>query len=195
MIYVTYDSGLSYPQNALFGLGVASAEGHTPPAGLDSFGVDESVLTYGIDERFYEVQSSDVLILRDASVVDAMKAEDLLSEAVALKYAEADAYAQDLIADAYDNPVQGTTVDGVQYEKLVNSRRKDKADKLAGEIALDQAEKDEAKTDQKLSEYENKTQTANDKARTEINKGNAAAEVLAMDIPTITTWPIWSAPV
>ena len=111
------------------------------------------------------------------------------------KYAEADIYAQNLIDDAYANPVQGSSVDGVQYEKLVNSRRKDKADKLAGEIALDTAEKDEAKTDQKLSEYERKCQEANDKARTEIDKGDTADEVMAMDIPTITTWPVWSPPV
>ena len=128
---------------------------------------------------------------REATANDRMT----LAEAVANKYAEADAYAQGLIDDAYANPVQGVTVDNVLHERIVNSRRKDKADKLAGEIALDQAEKDEAKTDQKLSEYERKCQEANDKARTNIDKGNDADEVMAMDIPTITTWPEWSPPV
>ena len=118
-----------------------------------------------------------------------------LAEAVAAKYSEADVYGQSLINAAYANPTQGANVDGELQKRIVGSRQKDRADKVAGEITLTQEEKDIAKTDQKLSEYETKVNDAIDKARAEIDKKDTAAEVMALDIPTITTWPVWSPPV
>jgi hypothetical protein len=77
MVWVSYDSGLAYPQPALFGKGVGHADGtHTPPAGLSSFSVDESVLIHGKNEDYYEVTAADTLTPKSQSIVDA----DLLEE-------------------------------------------------------------------------------------------------------------------
>lgn len=118
-----------------------------------------------------------------------------LEEAQASKYNESENYAQSLIDAAMANPQQGVTANAQIYKHRLNTRVQDKANKQAGDIVLTQAEKDQAKIDQKLSEYEGKCWDASDKAIKEIDKGTTVDEVMAIDIPTITVWPIWSPPV
>ena len=115
------------------------------------------------------------------------------SRAAAIKKAESDAYAEDLIEAAYSNPSVGVTENPGTYKKIVAARERNNANKLAGEIALAQDEKDQAKVDQKLSEYDGKVTVANDKSYTEIDKKSYVSEVEALVIETITTWPTWVA--
>jgi len=82
MIYVTYDSSQSFPQVAKFGRGIEDDSGnHTPPAGLSSFAVDETTLTYGIDERLYDVIAVDTLVDKTQTEVDAITEQDALPAA------------------------------------------------------------------------------------------------------------------
>ena len=112
------------------------------------------------------------------------------------KKVESDAYAQALIDAAFENPQQGVTVNKVNHRRQVETRRAGKADKSAGEIALSQAEKDEAKIDQKLSEYENKVWTDNDKVHTNIDAiVDNVSMIMAYDISTSTNWNVWTPPV
>ena len=108
------------------------------------------------------------------------------------KYLESEAHADSLISAAYANPTDGVTENPSTYKKMVNARERDKANKVAGEITLDQTEKDVAKVDQKLSEYDGKTWIANDKCYTNIDKKDFVSEVEAIDILTIVVWPVWT---
>ena len=118
-----------------------------------------------------------------------------LDRAVEVKKNESDDYAQALIDDANANPQVGVVIDSSANKRRTESRRKDKADKQAGEIALDQEEKDQAKTDQKLSEYETKCWDESDKVHANIDKEDTVNDVMAIDVATNTTWPIWEPPV
>ena len=118
-----------------------------------------------------------------------------LEYAYSVKKNEADAYAQNLIDEAFANPQIGITTDPDAHKRRTGSRRKDKADKQAGEIALTQEEKDEAKIDQKLSEYEIKCWDAADKVHGNVDKEDTVAGVMVIDVETNTTWPIWEPPV
>ena len=117
-----------------------------------------------------------------------------LPQAQAAKTRESEQYAADLIHAANAHPQQGLNVDPDLHRRRADARRKDKADKQAGELALDEDEKNQAKVDQKMSEYEGKCWAASDKAIKEIDKGDDVAEVMALEIPTITTWPVWEPP-
>jgi len=108
---------------------------------------------------------------------------------------EADAYGQNLIDDAYGNPQQGISTEAEIHKRRTESRRKDKADKQAGEITLTEEEKNQSKTDQKLSEYETKCWDASDKVHANIDKEDTVDDVMAIDVETNTTWPIWEPPV
>lgn len=121
--------------------------------------------------------------------------ENLAQEAINSKSQECEDYAENLIILSQTNPVLGLNVDPIKYAKRVKSREKDKANKLAGEITLTQDEKDQAKTDQKLSEYEVKCWAASDKAIKEVNKGTDPELIMVLDVSTLTTWPIWTPPV
>jgi len=79
-----------------------------------------------------------------------------LDEAKIIKNNEIRVHADYLIREAYSNPREGIVSDPDDHRNIMSVRRNNKSDKLAGEIALTQAEKDEAKTDQKLSEFEQK---------------------------------------
>ena len=119
---------------------------------------------------------------------------ELLQMAKKKRYLDVKVYAQNLIDSAYANPTQGVTADPQIHKEKMNIRRNQKADKLAGEIALTQAEKDEAKTDQKLSEYEYKIWDDADKAITNIDKLNTVQEIEDFDIST-QSWNVWTPPV
>lgn len=118
-----------------------------------------------------------------------------LERAVAVKTDESETYAQSLITEAYANPISGQTENPVTYNRRVETRRKDKADKQAGDITLDQAEKDEAKSDQKLSEYEGKAWTSSDKVIKNIHKESTVNGVMGIDVQSSITWPVWTPPV
>lgn len=118
-----------------------------------------------------------------------------VDEAKEIKYYEAEEYAESLISQAYANPTEGAVEDAVRNSKRVKVRERDKANRIAGGITLTQDEKDQAKIDQKLSEYEVKCWAASDKAIEEINKGTDVYAIKALDISTLTTWPVWVPPV
>lgn len=104
-------------------------------------------------------------------------------------------YANNLVDSAFSNPTQTITdIDPSAQRRKINKRRNNRVDKQAGEIALTQAEKDMAKTDQKLSEYEVKIDDDKDKAITNMMKLNTVEEVSNFDI-TAQTWTVWSPPV
>ena len=118
-----------------------------------------------------------------------------LEQAKRIKVQECEQYAETLIENSKSNPTQGVSVDPIMYSKRIKAREKDKANKLAGEIILTQEEKDQAKTDQKLSEYEVKCFDASDKAIKEVEKETTIDDIMAIDVITITTWPVWVAPI
>lgn len=109
------------------------------------------------------------------------------------KVVSANSYAIGLIHNAYSNPIEGVEVDATIQRNVMSLRRNNKANKLAGEIALTQAEKDESKVDQKLSEYELKVLADADKVIANINKLDTVEEVNAFDI-TVQNWNMWVAP-
>ena len=117
-----------------------------------------------------------------------------LEHAVKIKSNESEQYAQANIDQAYSEPTQGVIVDGATHKRRTESRRKDKSDKQAGEIVLTEDEKNEAKTDQKLSEHETKCWDASDKVLKNIDKESTVVDVMAIDVATNTNWPVWSAP-
>ena len=142
------------------------------------------------------VQTSDWLLAND-NLIDyktaaEIEAEDLLIAQTAKKI-EINNHADALIENAYSNPTQTTTADPIIHRRDVEFRRNDKADKLAGEISLTQAEKDEAKIDQKLSEYEVKIYQDSDKAKTNMYKLNTSTEVNAFDV-SAENWNLWISP-
>ena len=120
----------------------------------------------------------------------------ILSSELIRKKQEAEQHAQALIDKTFSNPTQSDVDINLKFhKKLVEARQNDKANRLAGGISLGIDEIDQAKTDQKLSEYEVKCWEAYIKAIAEIDKKSTAAEVVAININNITTWPEWSPPV
>ena len=117
-----------------------------------------------------------------------------IEEAQDSKAAECDSYAQGLIDAAYAEPTQGSTVNSDRNKRRTESRRKDLSDKMAGEFTLTQAEKDQSKVDQKLSEYEVKVYDDSDKAVINMLKLNTAIEIYAFDI-SAESWNVWTPPV
>ncbi len=91
MKYVTYDSGLGYPQPAKFGRGVEHEDGTlTPPPGLSYFSVDDTSLTLGLDERFYTVTAVDTLTPKPQTEVDTITEQDALPAAKEAKQSAID---------------------------------------------------------------------------------------------------------
>ena len=123
---------------------------------------------------------------------------ELLVRAQKAKTSEIERHAEGLIATAYTTPTQGDVAAPVNSDKhrdKMAHRRNAKADKLAtGSLTLTAAEKDEAKTDQKLSEHEGKIYTDSDKAVTNMLKLTTSVEVKAFNIEA-ETWTSWTPPV
>ena len=104
-------------------------------------------------------------------------------------------YANALIEDANANPTQGSMGgDALLNKKQLNRRRADRADKLAGDINISPPDKEQAKTDQKLSEYETKISADENKASSNMMKLNTVDEVMAFDVPA-ENWNVWAPPV
>ena len=117
-----------------------------------------------------------------------------LQEAYSNKEQEIITYGDALINGAYANPEQGVTVNFTLYKSKVNRRKSNKADKLASEIVLTTEEKDEAKVDEKLSEYEVKISNDQDKAITNLYKLNTVTDIMTFDVQA-ENWNVWVAPV
>jgi len=117
-----------------------------------------------------------------------------LERAYITKGNEIGVYSADLIEGAYANPVQGDVENPKVYRTQLNRRRANNADKLAGELSLGQPDKDQAKTDQKLSEYEVKISNDENKALSNMHKLDTVDEVMMFDVPA-QNWNIWTPPV
>ena len=114
-IFITYDPTASYPQPAQFGRGITDdKENHTPPTGMASFFVDDTTLTQGIDERFYNVTAADTLTAKSQSIVDGIIEQDALPSAKETKQLAIDSN----YATAEDVPV---TLAGYSFDANTKS--------------------------------------------------------------------------
>ena len=117
-----------------------------------------------------------------------------IEESQQSKTNEIELYADNLVKNAYNNPTQSQTdIDGKRYKNKVNLRSKDKSNKVSGEVTLTQDEKDQSKTDQKLSEYELKIDNDTDKAISNMLKLNTVDEIKSFDV-SAETWNVWTPP-
>ena len=117
-----------------------------------------------------------------------------ISDVIKNKEREIYLYAESQINFAYSNPIQSISIPPDVQRKKMLIRRNQKTDKILGNIALTQIEEDEAKADQKLSEYELKIWNDADKAISNLNKLNTIAEVESFNISE-ENWNIWNPPV
>ena len=115
-------------------------------------------------------------------------------QAYETKEAEIDTYSDNLIANAYANPIQGITVNPDYYKKKINRRKSNKSDKIASEIELTDDEKNEAKTDEKLSEYEVKITADQDKAITNLHKLGGVENIMSFNVEA-ESWNVWTPPI
>lgn len=181
MIYVSYDSSVAYPQDALFGVGVQTAEGHTPPAGLSSFAVDDIDLVHGIDERFYQVDAADSLSPLDQATVDAFNLEDYKE----VSYLQVDGQASIRQEAAEANPSIGVNLDENGRVRN-NNRRNNKAKKKINTIT---------DADDHLFDHIDLIYDAADLIRDDIE---AALDIPMVDaildvMPVDARWPVWVA--
>lgn len=107
---------------------------------------------------------------------------------------EIDVYGEELINQAYANPVVDVIVDPTWHKKKVGRRKSNKVDKIVGEIALGQSEKDEAKVDEKLSGFELKIMDDQDKAASNLHKLSGILDIMAFDV-VAENWSTWVPPV
>jgi hypothetical protein len=115
MVWVTYDPGLPYPQDADFGSGIERKGSHTPPDGFVSFLVPNSNLSEGIDERFYQVTSADNLSTRSPTEIQAIKDAD------AAKQQAKEAEMNNAVTQT-SNPMAGGLTEVVERIKLMEQR-------------------------------------------------------------------------
>ena len=138
----------------------------------------ETDLSHMVEISQWLIDNQDLITMKSEET----KLAEALSASQHEKTLEIDIYAYELIDNAYSNPMQDVTVNPIIYKNDMALRRNDKADKLAGEIALSVDEKLSSKTDQKLSEYEYKISQDRNKAVTNMLKLNTAVEVNAFDV-------------
>jgi hypothetical protein len=181
MIYVTYDSGASYPQDAKFGLGVSDADGnHVPPSGLSSFSVEDSDLVHGTREDFYTVTAADVLTPLSGVEVDNI----LLGEYKLYGYTVADNEAERRIVLAELNPAIGQYLD--ENGRIRNNRRRNtKAKRRINEIT---------DADDHLLDHTDLIFDSRDLRIDAIESTSTTAEIDAIiaDIKNDIHWPTWS---
>lgn len=115
-------------------------------------------------------------------------------EAYLLKENEIIIYGDNLILNAYANPQVDLNVNPNHYLKKVNRIKSNKMDKLAGDIALTQEEKDEAKLHEKLSEYEIKISDDQDKAINNLHKIIIVSDIIDFNIIE-QSWNTWTPPI
>ena len=163
-------------------------------AQLNSFGYYSFVTPPQTGQTEYNTLTSSPVVLIDGTyTVTYVYADIPLVEAFIKKSDEIRAYASQLVQEATSNPTEGVTVDPDDYTKISDSARKDRSDKLSGEIALSQAEKDDAKNAQKLSEFEGKIWADASKAISNMEKLSTTLEVSNFDI-SAESWNVWIAP-
>lgn len=137
--------------------------------------------------------SSPMVLIDGVYTVTYVYADVPLEEAQVTKHKEINAYGWQLIYDANGNPTDGITMEPEENIKRSANRTKDRANKLAGELTLKKSEKNEAKNDQKLSEYEGKVWADANKAIANMLKLDTTAEVSAFDV-SAENWNVWIAP-
>lgn len=104
-------------------------------------------------------------------------------------------HANALIENANANPTQELLGgDALLNKKQLNRRRADRADRVAGELPIDEVDKDQAKTDQKLAEYETKISKDENKALDNMYKLSTVDEVMAFDVAG-QNWNVWTPPI
>ena len=143
--------------------------------------------------EYNTLTSSPVVLLNGTYTVTYVYTDIPLVEAFIKKSDEIRAYANQLVQEATSNPTEGVTVDPADYTKISDSARKDRSDKLSGEVALSQAEKDDAKNAQKLSEFEGKIWADASKANLNMEKLSTTLEVSNFYI-SAESWNVWIAP-
>lgn len=116
------------------------------------------------------------------------------AEAYAEKEAEIDAYGDALIDAAYASPAQGVVTNSGYHKKVVNRRKSNRADKMAGDTTLSEAEKEESKMDEKLSEYETKITKDQDKAFANLYKLSGVDSIMSFDVAQ-QNWSTWTPPI
>lgn len=116
------------------------------------------------------------------------------TEAYAIKELGIDTYGDKLIENAYSNPVEGIIENPIFYRKKVSRRKSNKSDKISAEVSLKEVEKNEAKTDEKLSGYEVKISDDQDKAITNLYKLSGVDNIMSFDVAA-ENWTIWVPPV
>lgn len=152
-------------------------------------------IVFGIVQVIYLSERIDTMTTSEADASGIVFTPISLESALTTKESEIDIYANLLIDNAFSNPtIDQTDINPRVQRNIMSVRRNDKSDKLAGEITLTQEEKDESKTDQKLSEYELKINQDSDKAKVNVNKLNTVVEVVNFDI-SAESWNVWNPPV
>jgi len=142
----------------------------------------------------YNRLTGNPIVLIDGTYTVTYVYEDIsLEDAQAKKTAEINTYADNLVYQANTNPIDGVTMRAEDNIKKANTRRKDRLDKLASEKLLNEDEKNEAKTDQKLSEFEGKIWSDADKAISKMVKLDTTLEISNFDV-SAQNWNVWVAP-
>ena len=137
---------------------------------------------------------SSTMVLIDGVYTLTYVYEDVtLEEAQLTKTNEINEYANGLILDANSNPTDGVTMEASKNVNASTLRRKSRADKLSAEILLSEVEKNEAKNDQKLSEFEGKIGDDTDKAISNMMKLKTTIDVSLFDV-SLENWNTWVAP-
>ena len=161
---------------------------------LSSFGYYNYVTPPQTGQTEYNTLTSSPMVLIDGVYTVTYVYSDIdLIDAYIRKGDEIRAYANQLVTDATSNPVDGLVVDPIDYAKVSNSARNDRADKISGELTLTQAEKDDAKNAQKLSEFEGKIWADAGKATSNMEKLSTTLEVSNFNI-SAESWNVWIAP-
>lgn len=109
------------------------------------------------------------------------------------KIEEIDKKFDSLSTIAYSNPQISVEKDPKNHKKDISIRTNNKLNKIVGEILLTQEEKDEAKLDQKLSEYEVKLSINKNKVLTNLYKLTGAGEINNFDVE-LENWESWTPP-
>ena len=140
--------------------------------------------------EYNRLVSSPIVLIDGVYTMTFVYADVTLEEAYSTKETEINAYAESLIHDANSNPSDGVTMDADENIKRSVNRAKDRSNKMAFDKVLTETEKNEAKNDQKLSEYEGKIWDDSDKTILNMMKLDTVLEVSAFDVEAenFTTW-------
>lgn len=155
------------------------------------------VVDLEIPNEQYEamIRSIDAYQMRKEDPIYGLSPEDAITVARQFKHEEIERVRIDKGNEAESNPDSFTSYGNVYagFERRIN-RQNNISNKKAGEIPLDQDEKEQAKIDQKLTEHHGKLYEAEDKGKKDVDKLNTAEEVMSFDPRTDIDWPEWRPP-